>query len=169
MEDTTNYRQKLGLYAAYGRRKSCGTEDKGEKGTLSYKDICYDQKRAHLTPEEQELRRENLEARKSYSDEGIHRLMCAVCTQAVKSYRDQYKMMQKAGTPDKKTGEMKICEDFFDSDIFQETVPGLEANEIIEKIKKSVDTISDSELEKMCKTYIVSDAKRKKDKEDGYC
>lgn len=46
----------------------------------------YDQKTAELTPEEQEIRRENLAARAHYDAGGIKSLCSVICLQAVKDY-----------------------------------------------------------------------------------
>lgn len=47
----------------------------------------YDQKTAKLTPEEQEMRKENLEARNNLQKDSIKTLYSAVCLATVKDYR----------------------------------------------------------------------------------
>ena len=46
----------------------------------------YDQKTAELTPEEMELREENLQAREAMDDSAMHRLCATICLSAVLDY-----------------------------------------------------------------------------------
>lgn len=122
----------------------------------------YDQKTANLTPEEQEMRKENLEARDHFGTNDCRKLCAAVCLRAILDYKRMTKKLEqyheyvdfrnmttknarfKTKVP-KKTREhiehlqkdIKECEEFFQSDMFTACV-GLDGSldEIKAKIKK---------------------------------
>ena len=123
----------------------------------------YDQKTANLTPEEQAMRKENLEARKNMQDDAARNLCAAICLNSVHEYRVILRRIKafglrrmnysapitakkKRGRPSlvsKKDEEMleklmedkKDLEEFFDSDMFV-TFTGVSGKEeAIRKIK----------------------------------
>lgn len=95
----------------------------------------YDQKTAKLTPEEQEMRKENLEARGRMNDDGTRQLCAAVCLGAIYDYKKAKKKLAPfmavwgdkswnvVPKPIKKKieeveEEIRELEDFFESDMF---------------------------------------------------
>lgn len=103
----------------------------------------YDQKTANLTPEEQELRKENLKHRKNMSDDAVRNLCAAICLNSCHEYRvilrriRALKMRDMAYTApinikrkpmrlskkdeealEKLMEEKEELEDFFESDMF---------------------------------------------------
>ena len=103
----------------------------------------YDQKTANLTPEEQEMRKENLEHRKNMSDSAARNLCAAICLSSCHEYRVILRriraikmssamytapigMKRKSARLSKKDEEAleklmeekKDLEDFFESDMF---------------------------------------------------
>ena len=103
----------------------------------------YDQKTANLTPEEQEMRKENLEHRKNMSDSAARNLCAVICLSSCHEYRvvlRRIKMFKRSAAMytapigmkrksarlskkdeealEKLMEEKKELEDFFESDMF---------------------------------------------------
>lgn len=105
----------------------------------------YDQKTAKLTPEEMELRKENLQAREAMDDSAMHRLCATICLSAVFDYN---KTRKKKAALIGRWGDTKLrlvpksvqnkiadycndlreIEEFFDSDMFT-TFTGMSGKE----------------------------------------
>lgn len=121
----------------------------------------YNQKTAKLTPEEQAMREENLEARKNMNDSAVRNLFSAVCLNSCHEYRAVMRKiralsmrdlmytapiaMKKRGRPrsiSKKDSEeleklletKKELEEFFDGDIFASLTGVSGKEEAIRKI-----------------------------------
>ena len=111
----------------------------------------YDQKTAKLTPEEQEMRRENLEARERINDDGLRRLCAAVCLNAVGDYTKTKRKLENCKAalrgknaryiPKKTKEAMETYEEdlaemkeFFESEMFTGIVGMHSAEETIRRI-----------------------------------
>lgn len=113
----------------------------------------YDQKTAKLTPEEMELRKENLQAREAMDDSAVHKLCATICLGAVCDYN---KTRKKRAALIGRWGDTKLrlvpkpvqskiagyyedlrgIEEFFDSDMFT-TFTGMSGKEeAIRRINK---------------------------------
>lgn len=105
----------------------------------------YDQKTAKLTPEEMELRKENLQAREAMDDSAVHRLCATICLGAVCDYNKiRKKRAALLGRWEGKKlrlvpksvqnkiagyyGDLREIEEFFDSDMFT-TFTGMSGKE----------------------------------------
>ena len=90
-----------------------------------HKYLTYNQQTADLSPEEQKLRQENLEARRDIQIDGVRALWAAVALQAINDYkavRSRNDIHAKA-TQDE-------CRRFFNSELFGEITDGLDANDV---------------------------------------
>lgn len=68
----------------------------------------YNQKTAKLTPEEEELRKENLEARKHMQDEGVRNLCAAICLNSCHEYRRIMRKIRAFDTRDIYTAPIEM-------------------------------------------------------------
>ena len=124
-------------------------------GEIQFSWLDYDQKKAELTEEEQELRSENLEARQHMNPRGVQNLMSAVCLQAVEDYKryrqalayyaddvQNMKSGRKLVPNDRREkiislqAEIRECEEFFHSEIFGECSGIWNGDKVIDAINQ---------------------------------
>lgn len=124
-------------------------------GQIQFAWLNYNQKTAELTEEEQELRKENLQARRRMNTQGVQNLMSAVCMQTVEDYKRYRKALayyandlmhinvgDKFVSQDKREkiaalqAEIRECEEFFHSEIFGECSGIWDGKKVIEAINR---------------------------------
>lgn len=111
-----------------------------------HKYLTYNQQTADLCPEEQKLRKENLEARRDIQIDGVRALWAAVALQAI----NDYKAVRSRNDIHAKTTQDE-CRRFFNSELFGEITNGLDANDV------------DSQLDKNCELLKKVVHKRRKE------
>lgn len=129
--------------------------------------LCYDQSTGYLTEEEKKIRRENLDRRPYYQEDSMRQLAAAICVRAIRDWHMDRKKLARFD-PGKVNGtkkvthmesekinylktDMRICEEFFDSDLFCE-MTGMSGREetirALEKIPRTYLTILERSLNK---------------------
>lgn len=91
----------------------------------------YNQRISLMSEEDRAIRDENLEHRPFYDDEGIRRLMAAVCLRGIADYRKAVKRIWLCRNGDvRRDAERRKaeCEQFFDSGMFTE-ITGMSGKE----------------------------------------
>lgn len=115
-----------------------------------------------IWPTDDELKQENKEARKNYTQKGIKNLACAVCMQAIRDYKNKHHPNDPEDSKD--AYEARLCKQFFSDPLFKYFVRGMTADEVadtidrIESVSKQ-ETLGDARRKEQILPYIVKDEK----------